>query len=122
MRWQYTPYALPPVMAAAVCAVLAFHAWRRRPAPGPTVLTIMMLAVTVWALGYAFELGSTDLSTALFWAKIEYLGIVAGPVAALLLALEYTGRERWLARRNLALLAVIPLITLLLVWTNELHG
>ncbi|HEX9440650.1 MAG TPA: histidine kinase N-terminal 7TM domain-containing protein [Roseiflexaceae bacterium] len=122
MRWQYTPYALPLIIAAIICAVLAIHAWRRRPAPGATIFVVMMLAVTEWTSGYALELSSAELPMVIFWAKLEYLGIVVGPVAALILALAYTGRERWLTRRRLALLASIPIVTLLLVWTNDLHG
>ncbi|HEX5689014.1 MAG TPA: histidine kinase N-terminal 7TM domain-containing protein, partial [Roseiflexaceae bacterium] len=62
-----------------------------------------------------------DLDWIVWWAKLEYLGIVTGPVAALVLALEYTGNEQWLTRRGRILLAVVPLITVALVWTNELH-
>jgi PAS domain S-box-containing protein len=120
--WQYTPYTLPLICAGVICIVLAIHAWRRRPVPGATIFTVMMLAVAEWALGYALELSSVSLPTIIFWAKFEYLGIVAGPVAALLLALAYTGRTRWLAPRRLVLLMIVPAITLLLVWTNEIHG
>jgi PAS domain-containing protein len=52
---------------------------------------------------------------------VEYLGIAIVPTAWLALALQYTGREKWLTRRNLALLAIEPFVTLLLAWTNELH-
>ena len=45
-----------------------------------------------------------------------------GPVAALVLALEYTGHESWLTLRGRMLLTVVPIITVALVWTNELHG
>jgi PAS domain S-box-containing protein len=110
------------VAAGAICIVLAIHAWRRRPAPGATIFAVMMLAVADWALGYALELGSADLPMIVFWARLEYLGIVVGPVAALLLALAYTGRTRWLTYRRLAVLSIVPAITLLLVWTNDLHG
>jgi PAS domain S-box-containing protein len=81
-----------------------------------------MLAVTEWALGYALELGSTDLATQVFWANVQYLGIVAMPVAWLIFVLQYTGLEKWLTGRNLALLAVEPLAVLLMVWTNKVHS
>jgi PAS domain S-box-containing protein len=110
------------VAAGAICIVLAIHAWRRRPAPGATIFAVMMLAVADWTIGYALELGSADLSLIVFWAKLEYIGIVAGPLAAMLLALAYTSRTWWLTRRRIAALSIIPAITLLLVWTNELHG
>ncbi|HEX9373436.1 MAG TPA: histidine kinase N-terminal 7TM domain-containing protein [Roseiflexaceae bacterium] len=122
MHWQYTPYALPLITASVISAVLAVYAWRRRPAPGAIAFVVMMLAVAEWTLGYTLELGSADQPSIVFWARAEYLGIVVGPVAALVLAIEYTGREQWLTRRRLALLAVVPLITLLLVWTNDFHG
>jgi PAS domain S-box-containing protein len=122
MRWQYTPYALPLVISALISIALAVYAWRRRPAPSAVVFTVMMLTVAEWALGYALELGSTDLEAQVFWARVEYVGIVSGPVTTLLLALVYTGREYWLAPRRLAMLAVVPILTVLLLWTNELHG
>jgi PAS domain S-box-containing protein len=110
------------VAAGAICIVLAIHAWRRRPAPGAAIFTIMMLAVADWSLGYALELGGAALPLIIFWAKIEYVGIAVGPLTAMLLALAYTGRTRWLTRRRVAALAVVPAITIALVWTNELHG
>ena len=122
MYWQYVPYVLPLLIAAAISAALALFAWRRRPAPGAAPFALLMLAVTEWSLGYALELGSADLPAKVLWAKIQYLGIVTLPVMWLVFALQYTGRERWLTCRNLALWAIVPLITLLLVWTNDIHG
>jgi len=43
-------------------------------------------------------------------------------LAWLALILQYTGQDEWLTRRNLALLMIEPLITVVLVWTNPLHG
>jgi PAS domain S-box-containing protein len=121
MLWQATPYVLPLLMTALIAGGLAIYSWRRRPAPGATPFFAMMLAVAEWTCGYAFELSSADLDSIVFWAKLEYLGIVIGPVAALVLALEYTGNENWLTRRGRVLLAVVPFLTVALVWTNELH-
>jgi PAS domain S-box-containing protein/putative nucleotidyltransferase with HDIG domain len=121
-HWQYNPYVLPLLVAAVISAALALFVWRRRLAPGATALTLLMVAVAEWALGYALELGSADLSSQVFWAKVQYLGIVIVPVTWLALVLQYTKRERWLTPRNLALLTTVPLITLLLVWTNDVHG
>jgi PAS domain S-box-containing protein len=121
MRWQYTPYIIPLLIAAAIATLLAIYAWRRRPIFGAVPFTVIMLAVMIWTIGYTLELSSADLAVQVFWAKFEYIGIAIGPVAALVMALEYVGRERWVAPRPLALLAIVPAITLLLVWTNEAH-
>jgi PAS domain S-box-containing protein len=123
MLWQTTPYTFLLFAVAAMSAALAFFAWRRRPAPGAMPLALLMLAVTEWSLGYALRLASADVPTKILWTKVRYVGIVIVPAAWLAFALEYTGRgEKWLTRRNIALLAVEPLVTLLLAWTNEFHG
>ena len=116
------PYTLFLLAAAAVSAALAAYVWRRRAARGAGAVVLMMLAVFVWSLGYAFEIGAAGLGAKVFWAKVEYVGIVTVPFAWLVFALRYAGRDRALTRRNLALLAAVPLLTLLLVATNEAHG
>jgi two-component system cell cycle sensor histidine kinase/response regulator CckA len=122
MSWRYTPYALPLLIAAAVSAALALYAWRRRPTAGTAPFALLMLAMADWSLGYAFELGSADLSAKVFWSNVNFLGIAIIPTAWLAFILEYTGREKWLTRRNRVLLAVEPFVTVLLTWTNESHG
>ena len=122
MHWQYSPYVLPLVIAATTSAAIAFFAWRRCPAPGAMPLVYLMLAAGEWSLGYALGMASADLSAKVFWAKVQYFGIVSVPVMWLILALQYTNRERWLTRRNRVLLAIMPLLTLLLAWTNDSHG
>lgn len=122
MQWSNNPYVLPALVGAFIAALLAIFIWRRRPAPGATPSALAMVAITLWCLGYTRELASTDLPAILFWSKVEYMGIVGAPLAWLAFALEYTGRERFLTRRNLALLAIVPLLTLIAVWTNEYHG
>jgi len=122
MHWQFIPYVLPVVASAVVSAALALAAWHRRPAPGATSFCLLMLAVAQWALGYALELASPDLPTTLFWDNISWLGAVSAPALWLAFALQYTGRARWLTRQSVVILVVEPLVTLLLVWTNQFHG
>jgi PAS domain S-box-containing protein len=109
------------MLAAVASAAQAIYGWRRRPAPGATFFVLLVLAVSEWSVMYALELDSPDLSAKIFFDGLEFLGIVSIPAAWLALALCYTGREKWLAR-NVALLAIEPLVTMLLVWTNGFHG
>ena len=121
MSWRFTPYIFPVVLAGVISVGLALYAWRRRLMAGVAPFSILMLAVAEWSLGYALELAGADVPTKLFWLNIEYLGIVIVPAAWLALALQYTGRTKWLAPRLLVLLSIEPLITLVLVWTNDIH-
>jgi signal transduction histidine kinase len=51
----------------------------------------------------------------------SYIGITALPVLWLTFVLIYTGSAQWLNPPRLALLFVVPLTTLVLVWTNDYH-
>jgi len=86
-------------------------------------LLALVLAASLWSVGYALEIASPDLATKLFWAKIEYLGILVIPPAWMIFSALYRGSSGWLGRspRNQILLWVIPVLTLCLVWTNEGH-
>lgn len=119
MEFQWTPYTIPLFMAGGTSALLALFAWRRRPTPIATPFVLFMLAVAEWSMGYALELGSLDLQTKLFWVNFEAVGIVILPVAWLALALVYTGGERWMTRHTLTMLAIVPVVALALVWTNN---
>jgi len=121
--WQFPPYLWPLIGAEVTALVVALFAWRRRPARGAGLLALLMLAVAEWTALYTLELATRDVSRALLWARTGYLGIVTVPATWLALVLCYTGYEHWLARRRRwLLLAVEPAMTLLLVWTNDLHG
>lgn len=121
MSWYYTPYLLPMLAAALISTVLAIYAWRRRGVPGATAFFILAIALIMWSLGYALEIAGTDLTTKIFWGKVQYIGIIIVTLAWLAFSLQYTNHIEWLTRRNLTLLAILPLITLTLVWTNEAH-
>jgi PAS domain S-box-containing protein len=112
----------PVVVAAAGSPLLALYGWRRRPAPGAVPFAALMLGVSAWAAAYAVQVWSTELAVKNFWGAAKYLGIVSVPVSFLWFALEYTGRTRWLQMRYLALLSVMPALTILAAWTNDAHG
>lgn len=81
----------------------------------------MVLGIGIWALSYGFELSSTSLEQMLFWINIEYLGISFMPAFWLLFIVKFTGRDKWLNTRNFIWIIIIPMITLLMVWTNHFH-
>ncbi len=122
MLWRFTPYAIPEIVSAVVLLWLAIITWRRRATAGAIPFLVILLAAIEYSLGYVLQLGSPDLPAVLFWNNIEWLGVVLLPPAWLIFVLQYTGQTRWLTRRLIVLLAIIPLITLLLAWTNNLHG
>ena len=122
MQWQAAlSYTIPLFIATALALVVALVAWRRRSVPGTRPLLALSLAAGLWSFAYALELSTVGSPVALVWARIQYLGIMTLPVAWVVFALEYANHQRWLTRRTLALLLIIPLATQALVWTNEYH-
>ena len=122
MHLQYTPYIYLIAITAVLSAALTFVAWQRHGVRGALPFGFLSLAIFEWSVGYGLELTFADLPAQVFWAKIEYFGIVAVPLAWLAFALIYTGREQWLTLQKFFLLSIVPLITLILVWTNDWHG
>jgi len=101
--------------------LLAVGVWRRRPAPGAAPLTILTVAIGVWCLAYALELRSSSEAAKVFWAKARYVGIAPVPLAWLTFAAQYTRRAAWLAPRSMALLAIVPLGTVLIALSSDAH-
>ncbi|MCW4033385.1 MAG: ATP-binding protein [Candidatus Bathyarchaeota archaeon] len=83
---------------------------------------MIMLAGAIWLLASTLEVGSDNLQIKLLFRKTQYIGVVMVPIMWFILALQLTHRENWLKRRNLVLLIVIPIATLLIIFTNDFHG
>ncbi len=109
------------ILIAGIYGLLGLHGWRRREALLARVFTWLMLSLGVWSLGYGLEIHAQTLPMKIFWVRVEYPGIVSGPLLWLLFALAYTGQWQWLTWKRWALLCLIPISSLLLYWTNESH-
>ena len=119
---------VPPVtwlvaLAAALAlgVGIAVQSYRSRERPGAIAFTVEMVAITIWCGAYALQLFATTDATYLTFLRIEYLGTVFVPVAWLVFVLEYTGRDNLVTRQSVAGLLVVPIATLVAVWTNPMH-
>ena len=122
MQWQIVLYTFLLLGAPLISAALAVYAWRRRATRGATLLAVLLMAWAWWGAAYALELlAGADLPPKLFWSALKYVGVGAVPVTWLAFALVYTLRERWLTRRNIILLTLVPLMTVILALTNGAH-
>jgi len=121
--WTPNPYtiALLAISASMLGGVVPV-AWKRRRLPGGYAFLVLASATFGWTLGYGLELGAPSLNVKLLLTDLEYLGIVTVPAAWFVFALQYTHHGKWLTRGRLIGLAAIPVITLLLLWTNDFHG
>ena len=97
---------------------------RYRRGPGSQALSILIIGASLWSLGYAFEILASNLTFKLFWERFEFFGIVVIPLAWFIFVAQYLGNPNWMKRiiQHKVILSIVPITTLVLVWTNELHN
>lgn len=122
MVWQPTLYSLLSFAAAGVSATVILLAWRHRFEPAAHAFLGLMLALGGWALIYGIQLGFPTRSTQLGWQRVALIIGGTVPTLWLLFTFQYTGRDDWLTRRSLTILAVDPVMFALLILTNPYHG
>lgn len=120
---QQIGYGVILLLLALAIAAFALTRWRlrrMRVTAGPGAL--LLWCGSAWIITNVFQLVSSDLLTAMTWGKIEYIVISPIPILWLILVLRLTNSEQLLTRRNLLLLALIPVASLIVLLTNDLHG
>jgi PAS domain S-box-containing protein len=122
MELQFSIYLVPLIGAAIVSGLIAVYAWTRRSTAGAPALVLLASAIIVWSLGYTLEIASSTLSAKIFWGKVQYLGIVSAPLLWFIFGYNYSRPGQRLSHRTMFLLSIVPLITLVLVFTTEGHG
>jgi PAS domain S-box-containing protein len=121
MPYFYHPYAILLICAVGISAALGITVLKYRPTLGTQSFAVLMGAVCMWAFLCIFEVISYDLPIKQFSGNLKYLFIVTIPVAWLAFSLFYSNRLRRLGPRRLALLSVVPAVTLLMTATNGYH-
>jgi PAS domain S-box-containing protein len=109
-----------PLIALFIALFLMVSVRRYRTKPIATTFLALMSTLAWWSLTVVLEHASLGLSAKVFWVKMSYFGIVTLPPAWVVFTLQYANREKWLTRRNLAMLTIMPVITLVMVWSNDI--
>ena len=118
---QVTPAALILFFTAAVVSVTALHAWKRRAVPAARELFWLFIAVVVWSLAGALVSSAPSLELAIFWSKVEYLGSASAAPLTLLFCLAFAHRDEWRTAPHLRAIWILPVLSILLAWTNDWH-
>ena len=122
MSWKFTPIVLPLLIALLIAIFVLVYVWQRREMRGARPLLPLMTGIVIWLISSTVEGLFFDYASRLFWVNVQYVGIVMVPTAWFMFSMVYTDRAAFLSRRNLTLLLVMPIITLLLVWTSTWHS
>ena len=113
-------YLVLLLTAAAVDGALFQAAWRQRKT-GDHAFAVLMAAAFLYSIGYAGTLVSATIPARLWWARVEFLGLVACLPAWVVTAAGSVNRGRFLSRRSAVTLLLIPGTSLVLYYTNQYH-
>ena len=124
MNWSYSYSSdlWPALITLALTILLGSYSWRRRDVQGAKPFSVACLFAFLWTVGSNLEISATDFSSKVFWIKFQAVWQLPTMTALLCFVLEYAGFGSCLTRRNLSLLTILPLMTLLLVITNGYHN
>jgi len=122
MTWQITPFASTFFLSAALILGVLFVAFRHINVRGAQYFIFLALSVEVWTLFTGLEYAVVEPWGKILFGKFEYLGSATVGPTWLMFALSYNRKEKWLTRLNIIFLLVIPVITVILAFTNEIHG
>jgi diguanylate cyclase (GGDEF)-like protein/PAS domain S-box-containing protein len=121
MLFHISNYSLVYLAAGVVTLIAASLAWKRRSASGGIWLFMTILAAGEWSMADFLDASSYGLVVKTFWGKVSYLGSAPLAVFLLLFALEFTGRGKWITRRKVLLLMIVPALSCVLAFTNDWH-
>ncbi|NWF62688.1 MAG: PAS domain S-box protein [Chloroflexi bacterium] len=119
---QSTLLLLPWILSVVLTFSMGAYALRFRRNHVAVPFIAMCFFASLWALGYIFELASTDLTIKLWGVKAEYIGVIGVPLSWTAFALAYSGRANWLTKRNILLALIFPVMTYIVILTNEVHS
>ncbi|HEC86521.1 MAG TPA: PAS domain S-box protein [Thermoplasmatales archaeon] len=106
-----------------LCVILIYLLHQYKNEKGSTFFLMLIISILVWAAAFMFEMIVSSENLMMLFAKIQYIGVSFVPVAWFSFCSIYAGKFDNIVRGRLFyLLTIIPILTIILVFTNESHG
>jgi diguanylate cyclase (GGDEF)-like protein/PAS domain S-box-containing protein len=115
------PHQIVLIIGTIISIVVLMVGWPRRKLMGGVFFVAFCLSVLEWLIAATVESFVVDQQAKILWSQIDYIGFVQANPFLLLFLLTYI-RQRKLPVRMMISVMIIPLITLIVAWTNSLHG
>ena len=123
MLWQWSPGVFAELAASGILLVLAIYfPWRDLTRRARLIGVTLIFDCALWILSHAFEIGLPAVS---YKEALVGIQLVLGMVAMtlwLFYIFHYLGPRKLLARRIYLLFAIMPLIAILALSTNNIYG
>ena len=114
MTWTsvFTPEIWPTTAVILLMLFLAGYSWRRRSVPGALPFMLGSLFTSLVIVGVLMVTLTFDPESRDFWLRFRLAWTLPASTAITCFVLEYASPGRWLTRRRLGLLSILPLFFL----------
>ncbi len=119
--FQYTLFVVLAPLTAMACVGVVIYARLSYPSRETSALAWLTLSIVGWLVANTLEVATNTEADTLLWAKITYAFVALVAVAWLAFALQYSAHARWLTPGRFWPFFIIPVITIILTWTNDAH-
>jgi len=119
--WKFNYIALIHIMTAVICFIIAFLVYRKKETSGRISFMLMMILAAEWALSLAFEASAPTMGLKILYSKLEYLGDMFVALAFIHFTVVFTNKTHLNLRKFTLLLTIIPIVVIILAFTNEHH-
>ncbi|WP_249901191.1 histidine kinase N-terminal 7TM domain-containing protein [Paenibacillus sp. PK3_47] len=123
MDSMISSYIVIVAISGVLSALLALFAYYKKNTDfaGIKAFIISSAASAIYTFGFALELSGNTMQEISFWIKVEYLGMPYIAPSSLIMVMHFVGLDRLIKKKLLSVLYAVPLISTVLVWTNEYH-
>jgi signal transduction histidine kinase len=111
---------LPVWITVTVAMTLVALEWTSRTLPIRAPFIFLMVAISLFSVGYLGEILASDKGTMAAWNMLEMSVIIVLPSLFLIFVVSYLGREDILDRKKLFLLSLVSIVLLVMLWTNDI--
>lgn len=84
-------------------------------------ISLLLATASIWSFFYGVEIAGSTIHFIRVCLSLEYIGIVLLPVFWFLYALNYSGNENLIRKKNVPILFIIPVINYIAEITNKYH-
>jgi len=110
-----------PILIPVLLACYLLYYLVKRQGPFDAVLAIIIATGGLWCAGYIVECSVSDFKTKVWVVRFEYFAYVMGPIGLFLLGLQMQDRIHLLGKKGIAALLIVPVLTLVQVFTSDYH-
>ena len=118
---QFTIFYIIAFLSTGVSLFLALTIIRFRHVPGVIAFFAMLLSISIWTFSVGMGMNATTIEVANFWIIIRMFGVILSPVTWIIFILDFTGQHEHFTLKNMLLLVLIPMLSVIMLLTNDNH-